>query len=144
MSQDKSSNKSQEGKPPKIVHKKRTYQLKGISYMSLSVMYLTLIIATTIIGLILLAYYSNQGKVVQLVLTALTCGGLIFSLFNIGVKYGEYGLEIIIGKAFQKKHIKNDFPNIERQLLSHQLSKSQILFPDQTLSKKTDDTSKEK
>lgn len=126
MQQDKSNSANQNAP---IVYRKRIYKIRGISYMGLSLTYIVLLVLTAVIGLALLAYYSTKGKVLPLILVALIGGGLLFSLFHIGVRYGEYGLEIILGKALQKRHIKNDFPLIERQLLS-----SAKHFEEQTLS----------
>jgi len=98
--------------------------------MSLSLTYIVLIIVTLIIGLVLLALAAVKGNVIGLFLIGSCTGVILFTLVSIGTKYGQYGLEILIAKSLQKKHIKNDFPRME-QNLSHQAQ----LFPMQTLTK---------
>ena len=101
--------------------------------MSLSLMYIALIVCTAVVGLILIATFISKDHYIGICISILFMGIGIVSLYNIGIKYGEYGLEIIIGKAFQRKHIQNDFPRIENQLLL-----DQQLFPHQTLIKQKD------
>lgn len=116
------------GKPPIVIHRKRIYKLRGISYMGLSLTYIALLLTTAVVGLALLAYCSTKGNIIALILVALVLVILLFSIFHIGIRYGEYGLEIILAKALQAKYIKNDFPSIEKHLLQQA-----TLFPQQTL-----------
>ena len=95
---------------------KQTYQLKGISYMSLSLNYIVLLMITSLLTLFFVGTYTINKNYFGLILTALIGGGFGFFIFNTGIKYGAYGLEIMIGKSIQKKHIKNDFPIIRQRL----------------------------
>lgn len=137
MHQEKSPS-SDKQRPKPIAFKKRTYKLKNISYMQLSLMYIALIVLTAVVGLLLIATCIAKDQYIAIVLSVILVTGIIASLYRIGIQYGQYGLEIIIGKFFQRKHIKNDFPRIERQLLA-----DQQLFPNQTLIKKKENQKKE-
>lgn len=103
-------------KNPPIVDKKRTYKLRGISYMSLSLSYIALILLLTIILLISVAYFINAKAYIKLILCSIILLGAIFFVYATGIKYGKYGLEILLGKVLQKKHIKNDFPIILKRI----------------------------
>ena len=102
---------------------KQTYQLKGISYMSLSLSYIVLLMITALLTLFFVGTYTISKNYLGLIITSLIGGGFGFFVFNTGTKYGAYGLEIMIGKSIQKKHIKNDFPIIRQRL-----SREEFLF----------------
>ena len=55
--------------------------------------------------------------------------GLIFSLYRIGTKYGDYGLVILTAKLFQPKHIRNDFPIFDKYLIREE---SDLSSPNQS------------
>ena len=98
-------------------HKKQTYALRDMSYMSLSIGYIGLLVAIAVFSLLLFGYYILQARIFIAILIALFGSAACSFIVHTGTKYGTYGLEIIIGKIFQRKQIKNDFPNIERLLL---------------------------
>lgn len=97
--------------------KKKTYKLKDLAYMGLSLSYLGLI-AITIIGTIITAgYTSSGGNWFMLFLTLAVGGGITFYIYHTGIKYGQYGLIILFAKLLQPKTIKNDFPLIAKNLV---------------------------
>ncbi|GEM_PF-2872087 len=97
--------------------KKKTYKLKDLSYMSLSLNYLGLMAATIIITIITAGITSNGGNWFMLFLSLAVGGGITFYIYNIGIKYGQYGLIILFAKLLQPKHIKNDFPLFTKNLV---------------------------
>ncbi len=97
--------------------KKKTYKLKDLSYMGLSLNYLGLIAATTIITIITAGITSAGGNWLMLSLSLAIGGGIIFYIYHTGIKYGQYGLIILFGKLLQPKHIKNDFPLFAKNLI---------------------------
>ncbi|MFK7982487.1 MAG: DUF4133 domain-containing protein [Saprospiraceae bacterium] len=98
--------------------KKKTYKLKDLSYMGLSLNYLGLIAATTIITIITAGITSAGGNWIMLFLSLAIGGSIIFYIYHTGLKYGQYGLIILFGKLLQPKHIKNDFPLFAKNLIS--------------------------
>lgn len=98
-------------------HKKQTYQLRDMSYMSLSIGYIALLVAIAVFSLLAFGYYILQARIFIAILIVLLGSAACSFIIHTGTKYGTHGLEIIIGKLFQRKQIKNDFPNIERLLL---------------------------
>mgnify|MGYP000648674419 FL=1 len=97
--------------------KKKTYKLKDLSYMSLSLNYLGLMAATIITTIITAGITSSGGNWLMLFLSLSVGGGITFYIYHIGIKYGQYGLIILFGKLLQPKHIKNDFPLIAKNLI---------------------------
>jgi len=97
---------------PTAIYKTTTYKLRGISYMSLSLNYLIILLVLAILLLITVGYYINTKQYIKLIFSIILIVGAIGFVYHTGIKHGRYGLEILLGKAFQKKHIKNDFPII--------------------------------
>ena len=98
-------------------HKKQTYALREMSYMSLSIGYIGLLVAIAVFCLLSFGYYILQARIFLAILIILFGSGACSFIIHTGTKYGTHGLEIIMGKVFQPKQLKNDFPNIERLLL---------------------------
>ena len=97
--------------------KQRTYKLKDLSYAGLSMSYIGLMIVV-FVACIILASMSTMNNNWLMVIIWMGLGlGINLSLYRIGAKYGDYGLVILIAKLFQPKHIRNDFPLLERRLL---------------------------
>ena len=97
--------------------KKKTYQLKDLSYAGLSMGYIALIILTFVTCIILAAFATMKNNWI-LVICWMGLGlGIILSIIRIGTTYGDYGLAILIAKLFQPKHIRNDFPLFEQYLV---------------------------
>ena len=97
--------------------KKKTYKLKDLSYMSLSLSYLGLMATTIIITIITAGATSSGGNWFMLFLSLAVGGGITFYIYHTGIKYGQYGLIILFGKLLQPKHIKNDFPLFAKNLV---------------------------
>jgi len=99
------------------IYKKKTYRLRGISYMSLSLNYLVLLLLLGILLLLTVGYFINSKQFIKLIASIILIVGTMSFVYYTGIKHGQYGIEILIGKLFQKKHIKNDFPIIQKRLL---------------------------
>jgi len=97
--------------------KKKTYKLKDLAYMGLSLNYLGLMASTVIATIITAGMTSSGGNWFGLVLSLLVGGGITFYIYHTGIKYGQYGLIILFGKLLQPKHIKNDFPLFAKNLV---------------------------
>ena len=97
--------------------KKKTFKLKDLSYMSLSLSYLGLMATTIIITIITAGATSSGGNWFMLFLSLAVGGGITFYIYHTGIKYGQYGLIILFAKLLQPKHIKNDFPLIAKNLI---------------------------
>ena len=97
--------------------KKKTYKLKDLAYMGLSLNYLGLIAATIITTIITAGITSTGGNWFGLILSLLVGGGITFYIYHTGIKYGQYGLIILFAKLLQPKHIKNDFPLISKNII---------------------------
>ncbi|MEM6320464.1 MAG: DUF4133 domain-containing protein [Bacteroidota bacterium] len=97
--------------------KKKTYKLKDLSYMSLSLNYLGLMAMTIVMTIITAGTTSAGGNWVMLFLSLIIGGGITFFIYHTGIKYGQYGLIILFGKLLQPKHIKNDFPLFAKNLV---------------------------
>ena len=87
--------------------------------MSLSLNYIFLLLLIMILMLICLGIFLISGAYVKLGLSLSTSGFTAYYVYSTGIKYGRYGLEIVIAKNFQHKHIKNDFPVIQNNLLNN-------------------------
>ena len=97
--------------------KKKTYQLKDLSYAGLSMSYIALIILTFVTCIILAAFAVMDNSWVM-VLAWMGLGlGIIISIVRIGSTYGDHGLAILFAKLLQHKHIRNDFPLFEQYLV---------------------------
>jgi len=96
--------------------KKKIYKLKDLSYAGLSMTYIGLIILSFVICIILAASSTMNNNWVMVIVWMLIGFGIILFLIRVGSKYGDYGLEILIAKLFQPKHIKNNFPLFEQHL----------------------------
>jgi len=94
--------------------------------MSLSMSYIFLLIFLFVLIIGICAYSLLTSNIWQLLLWLPLCFGLLFFVYNTGIKYGEYGLEILIAKAFMKKRFKNDFPVLRNQLLNRNLLTSEL------------------
>ena len=97
--------------------KKKTYKLKDLSYAGLSMTYIGSIIMVFVIAIILAAMSTMNNNWVMVIVWMMMGFGVILSLYRIGTQYGDYGLVILTAKLFQPKHIRNDFPLLERHLL---------------------------
>ncbi len=97
--------------------KKKTYKLKDLSYLGLSLNYLGLIAATLLVTIITAGITSVGGNWWMLFLSLAIGGGIIFYIYHTGIKYGQYGLIILFAKLLQPKTIKNDFPLIAKNLI---------------------------
>lgn len=95
----------------------KTYKLKDLAYMSLSINYIFALLALMTTTLILVAIYSFSQQWIKSFLVIVIGGSSIFYIYNIGIKYGAYGLVILVSKFFQPKQIKNDFPIIGKHLV---------------------------
>jgi len=97
--------------------KKKTYQLKDLSYAGLSMSYIGLIILT-FVTCIILAAFATMNNSWGMVMVWMGLGlGIIISIIRIGSTYGDHGLAILFAKLFQPKHIRNDFPLFEQYLV---------------------------
>ncbi|MEM1118979.1 MAG: DUF4133 domain-containing protein [Bacteroidota bacterium] len=97
--------------------KKKTYKLKDLAYMGLSLNYLGLMAATIILMIITAGITSSGGNWLGLILSLLVGSGITYFIYHTGIKYGQYGLIILFAKLLQPKHIKNDFPLITKNLV---------------------------
>ena len=85
--------------------------------MSLSLSYIAILIVLLIILLIFVSIFLLSHQYIKLLISIIFCSGLIFFVYSTGIKYGSFGLEIMIAKFLQRRHIKNDFPIIEHRIL---------------------------
>ena len=97
--------------------KKKTYKLKDISYMNLSLTYIVIIAGTIIIMLALVAVCSLQKKWLMMVACIGVGSSIIFGVYSTGIKYGQYGLVILLGKMLQPRQLRNDFPLIAKHFI---------------------------
>ncbi len=97
--------------------KKKTYQLKDLSYSGLSMSYIGLIILTFVTCIILAAFATMKNSWVMVLVWMGLGLGIIISIVRIGSTYGDHGLAILFAKLFQPKHIRNDFPIFEQYLV---------------------------
>lgn len=97
--------------------KKKTYQLKDLSYGGLSMSYIALIILVFVTCIILAAFAIMKNSWTMVILWMVLGGGIIMSILRIGSTYGDHGLAIVFAKFFQPKHIRNDFPLFEQYLV---------------------------
>jgi len=107
----------------KQLKKQRTYKLRGVSYMSLSLKYIIMILVFAVCMILSVGKFGTSGNYTLMIIALIFFGALTYLTFRIGTKYGEYGLEIMIAKLLQKKHFKNDFRTIEKKLLGNQYIK---------------------
>jgi len=114
-------------------YKTTTYKLRGISYMSLSLNYLIILLVLAILLLLTVGYYINTKQYIKLMLSIILIVGTIGFVYQTGIKHGRYGLEILLGKVFQKKHIKNDFPIILHHIYKEEKESSTLFFSDSTI-----------
>ena len=104
--------------------KQRTYKLKDLSYAGLSMSYIGLMIVVFVGCIVLAAMSTMNNNWLMVIFWMGLCLGINISLYRIGTKYGDYGLIILIAKLFQPKHIRNDFPLLERRLLQEEKDSS--------------------
>lgn len=97
--------------------KKKTYQLKDLSYAGLSMSYIGLIIMTFVTAIILSAFATMNNSWIMVLIWMGLGLGIILSIIRIGSTYGDHGLAILFAKLFQPKHIRNDFPLFEQYLI---------------------------
>jgi len=97
--------------------KKKTYQLKDLSYGGLSMSYIGLIILTFVTCIILAAFATMKNSWIMVMVWMGIGLGIILSIIRIGSTYGDHGLAILFAKLFQPKHIRNDFPLFEQYLV---------------------------
>ena len=97
--------------------KKRTYKLGDISYMNLSMGYILIIAVTTITMLAFTAMYAADKNWPMMVVIPCIGVSVIVGVYTTGVKYGRYGLEILLGKMLQPRRLKNDFPLISKHIV---------------------------
>ena len=102
--------------------KQRTYKLKDLSYAGLSMSYIGLMIVVFVGCIVLAAMSTMNNNWLMVIFWMGLCLGINLSLYRIGTNYGDYGLVILIAKLFQPKHIRNDFPLLERRLLQEDTS----------------------
>ena len=100
-----------------LLMKKKTYQLKDLSYSGLSMSYIGLIIFTFVTCIILAAFATMKNSWVMVLVWMGLGLGIIISIVRIGSTYGDHGLAILFAKLFQPKHIRNDFPIFEQYLV---------------------------
>jgi len=105
----------------KKLQKLKTYKLRGVSYMSLSIGYIFTLLFLGVMMILTLGLFASSGQYYLMFFLMFINGCLMYFIFSTGTKYGQYGLEIIISKLFQKKHLKNDFTTIERKLMNNQI-----------------------
>jgi len=97
--------------------KKKTYRLKDISYMNLSLNYIVIIAAVLVATLGLVAVCSLQERWAMMVLCIAAGCGIILTVYSAGVKYGQHGLSILAGKMLGPRGLRNDFPLIVKHLV---------------------------
>jgi len=97
--------------------KKRTYKLGDISYRNLSMSYILIIVVTTITMLALTAMYAADKNWPMMAVVPSIGSSIIYMVYTTGVKYGQYGLEILLGKMLQPRRLKNDFPLISKHIV---------------------------
>ena len=106
--------------------KKKTYKLKDISYMNLSLNYIVIIVVVLVTMLGLVAVCSLQKKWMMMVLCIVAGCGIMFTVYSTGIKYGQHGLVILVGKLLQPGALRNDFPLIARHfIITHPDDKKQ-------------------
>ena len=106
--------------------KKKTYQLKDLSYGGLSMTYIGLIILTFIASIILAGSATMSNNWVMVIIWMVIGGGIITSIVHIGNAYGSYGLAVFFSKLFQPKHIRNNFPLFEKYLIEEEQEDSML------------------
>ena len=85
--------------------------------MNLSTSYILIIVVTTITTLAFTAMYAADKNWLMMVVIPAIGGSIIFAVYTTGVRYGRYGLEILMGKMLQPRRLKNDFPLISKHLV---------------------------
>ena len=88
--------------------------------MNLSLTYIMIIVVVLVTMLGLVAVCSLQKRWLLMVLCAVVGCGIIFTVYSTGVKYGQYGLVILVGKMLQPRELRNDFPLIAKYLVIQQ------------------------
>ena len=97
--------------------KKRAYKLKDLSYLGLNLNYLTMIAIIVICTIIAAALSSSSGSWLWLICALFFGGGIALYIYQVGIRYGQYGLIISMAKLMQPKTIKNDFPLFAKNLI---------------------------
>jgi len=98
--------------------KKKIYRLRDVSYMSLSVNYIFLLIFLFVALVGSTGYFLLSSQYLILLISIPGLLFLCYFVYTTGIKYGEYGLEIMISKIFMKKKFVNDFPILKKNLLN--------------------------
>ena len=91
--------------------------------MSLSVNYIFLLIFIAILMIGNTGYLMIKGNPLYLIFTIPLFALLLYFVYNTGIKYGQYGLEIMIAKLFMKRKLVNDFPILRKKVLNTPIRK---------------------
>jgi len=104
--------------------KKKIYRLRDVSYMSLSIKYIFLLIFLFVVLIGTTGYLLLSGKYFSMLLSIPLLLFSCYFVYTTGIKYGEYGLEILISKIFMKKKFVNDYPILKKNLLNTPIIKT--------------------
>jgi len=96
---------------------KKSYKLRGISYMSLSLLYIGVILGITIVCLITALVMLIKKKFLLCLLPLIIGGVTCYYIYSVGIKYGRYGITIMLAQVFQPKVIVNNNPYVFKKLI---------------------------
>lgn len=100
--------------------------------MSLSVNYIFLLIFFAIAMIGSTGYFMIAGNPINLLVSIPVLSTLLYFVYNTGIQYGQYGLEIMIAKLFMKRKLVNDFPILRKNVLNTSILKSTDLSIDKS------------
>jgi len=90
--------------------------------MSLSLLYIGVILGITIVCLITALVMLIKKKFILFLLPLILGGVTCYYIYSVGIKYGRYGITIMLAQVFQPKVIVNNNPYVFKKLIrDHQL-----------------------
>lgn len=88
-----------------------------MSYMSLSLTYLVIICLIAIVTLVITAMFFKQENMILGILSILLGAIGVMATHHVGVKYGRYGLSILLGKILQPNRLENRHPYMFKNVI---------------------------